>query len=158
MYRKSILIGATLVLAMMYSCGGSQDKSAAADSASVQSRKFPEPTDSLAGGLHPYYPTEQNIIGKWALPDPTDTTPESTEGFIEFLADHSMKAQNHPYAKPVKWALSGNVLVITHESGDPVEQGRMLNDTLVLEAVSDTTIHYFNLHEPNFIMYLRRKK
>jgi hypothetical protein len=34
----------------------------------------------------------------------------------------------------------------------------MLNDTLVLEAVSDTTIHYFNLHEPNFIMYLKRKQ
>lgn len=144
---------------VLMACGGGGEKSAKADTAATVAKKFPEPTDSTAGGLHPYYPTEQNILGKWILPEATDTTPHDSEGYIEFLADHSMSVgNNNSLSKPLKWELNGNVLVITHESGDPIEKGRILNDTLVLEAVSDTTVHYFNLHEPNFIMHLRRKK
>jgi hypothetical protein len=152
-----MIVSAIISLSLL-SCGEGQDKAAIADSTTTVAQKFPDPTDSTAAGLHPYYPTESNILGKWILPDPTDTTPEDSQGYIEFLADHTLKAIGHPNLKPVKWELNGNVLVMTHESGDPLEKGRMLNDTLVLEAVSDTSVHYFNLHEPNFIMHLKRKR
>jgi hypothetical protein len=146
----------TLMLFAM-ACGNTDNKEVGKDTTAV-AIKLPEPTDSTANGLHPFYPTEQNIIGQWILPDATDTTPLDTDSYIEFLADKSIKVTKYPSFKAMKWELAGNMLVMTHESGDPVEAGRILNDTLVLEAVSDTTLHYYNLHEPNFLMYLRRKK
>jgi hypothetical protein len=155
--RQSIIVSAIISLSLL-ACGEGQDKAATADSTTAVKQTFPEPTDSTAAGLHPFYPTESNILGKWVLPDPTDTTPEDTQGYFEFLADHTLKVEGRPDLKPLKWELNGNVLVMTHESGDPLEKGRILSDTLVVEAISDTSIHYFNLHEPNFIMYLKRKK
>jgi hypothetical protein len=159
MQTKIFMIGALFVSALLTSCGNSQQAGAAADSSKAAAvQKFPEPTDSLANGLHPYYPTEQNILGKWVLHNPTDTIHGQTDSHIEFLPDHTIAVQNYTLIKPVKWELNGNVLIMTHESGDPLEKGRMLNDTLVIEAVSDTSVHYFNLHEPNFILHLSRKK
>lgn len=154
-----LTIGALLFSVLLASCGDSQQAGATADSTKAAVvQKFPEPTDSLANGLHPYYPTEQNILGKWVLHNPTDTVHGQTDSHIEFLADHTLAVENYPLLKPVKWELNGNVLIMTHESGDPLEKGRLLNDTLVIEAVSDTSVHYFNLHEPNFILHLSRKR
>lgn len=150
-----IFMVSLMVFAM--ACGNTENKEAGKDTTAV-AVKFPEPTDSNANGLHPFYPTEQNIIGQWNLPDPTDTTPHDSESYIEFMADKSVKVTKFPTFKAVKWELTGNMLVMTHESGDPVEAGRIVHDTLVLEAVSDTSLHYYNLHEPNFLMHLKRKK
>jgi hypothetical protein len=159
MQMKITFILSIVLSLMLLSCAGGGDQAAKTDTLATVSKKFPEPTDSTANGLHPFYPTEQNVLGKWILPDPIDTTPLDSDGYIEFLADHSMAVgSKYTLSKPIKWELNGNVLVITHESGDPLEKGRIFNDTLVLEAVSDTSVHYFNLHEPNFIMHLRRKK
>jgi hypothetical protein len=157
---KKIFPIVSMVTLMVFAvaCGNADNKEAGKDTTAVVV-KFPEPTDSTANGLHPFYPTEQNILGQWYLPESTDTTPLNSESaYIEFLADKTVKVTKFPSFKAVKWELNGNILVMTHESGDPIEKGRMLNDTLVLEAVSDTTLHYYNLHEPNFLMHLRRKK
>lgn len=156
---KKILPIITIVTLTVFTiaCGSSTNKEAAKDSIAVKP-KFPEPTDSTANGLHPFYPTEQNILGQWYLPEPTDSTPGTTDSYIEFLADKSLNLTNNPGFKALKWELNGNMLVMSHQSGDPIEAGRIVNDTLVLEAVSDTSLTYYNFHEPNFLMQLRRKK
>ena len=143
------------VSALIFSCGNTSEKKDAATDVAI---KFPEPTDSTAKGLHPFYPTEANITGQWYLPEPTDSTPHETDRYIEFLADKSVKVENAGDFNVTKWDLSGNMLIMTHESGDPIEKGRLLNDTLVVEAVSDSSIHYYHLHEPNFLMHLKKKK
>lgn len=159
MQTRVFTIIAFSVSVLFMSCGNSQQPAAAADSSKAAAvQKFPEPTDSTANGLHPYYPTEQNILGKWVLHSPTDTVHGQTDSYIEFMPDHTIAVANYTLAKPVKWELNGNVLIMTHESGDPLEKGRLLNDTLVIEAVSDTSVHYFNLHEPNFLLYLTRRR
>jgi hypothetical protein len=145
------------LMVLAVACGNADNKDATKDTIAA-AVKFPEPTDSTAGGLHPFYPTEQNILGQWILPDATDSTPLDSDSYIEFMADKSVKVTKYPSFKAVKWELTGNMLVMTHESGDPVEAGRVVHDTLVLEAVSDTSLHYYNLHEPNFLMHLKRKK
>ncbi len=155
--RKVFPTLSVLIMMFAVACGNAENRQSGKDTVAV-SPKFPEPTDSNANGLHPYYPTEQNIIGQWHLPEPTDSTPRETESYIEFMADKSVKVTRFPGFKAVKWELTGNMLVMTHESGDPIEAGRMVHDTLVLEAVSDTSMHYYNLHEPNFLMHLTRKK
>jgi Lipocalin-like len=142
--------------ALVWSCGNTEEKKEM--KTEVVAKKFPEPTDSTANGLHPFYPTEANLLGQWYLPDPTDSTPHETSSYIEFLADKSVKVENAAHFNVQKWELSGNMLIMTHESGDPIEKGRMVSDTLVVEAVSDTSVHYYHLHEPNFLMHLKKKK
>jgi hypothetical protein len=146
----------TAVSALIFSCGNTSEKKEA--TAEVTAKKFPEPTDSTANGLHPFYPTDANILGQWYLPEPTDSTPQETDGYIEFLADKSVKVENAAHFNVTKWNLVGNMLIMTHESGDPIEKGRMVNDTLVVEAVTDSSVHYYHMHEPNFLMHLKRKK
>lgn len=143
-------------IALLASCnqGAKTDNATAAKS----EQKFPDPTDSTANGLHPFYPTEAKIIGQWYLPDPTDTVPGMPDHYMEFRADKTLFTSDSVRGTGVKWDLQGNMLIITHESGDPIEKGRFLNDTLVVEAISDTTAHYYNIHEPNFLMHLVRKK
>ncbi|HLO82564.1 MAG TPA: hypothetical protein VK166_16480 [Chitinophagaceae bacterium] len=151
------IISAAMLMVFAMACGNADTKETGKDTTAV-TVKFPEPTDSTANGLHPYYPTEQNILGQWYLPEPTDSTPRETESYIEFLADKSIKVTNNPGFKALKWELNGNVLIMSHQSGDPIEANRVVNDTLVLEAVSDTSLTYYNLHEPNFLMRLTKKK
>jgi hypothetical protein len=77
---------------------------------------------------------------------------------MEFLADKSVKVQEYPYLVPSKWQLTDNQLILLHESTDPKEPGKMLGDTMIIEAVSDTTLHFYHINEPNFLMYLVKKK
>ena len=155
--KKLIYIPACLAfVAVLASCNGAASTSGADSSKAAQ--KFPDPTDSTADGLHPYYPTAEKIIGQWYLPDPTDTVPGMPDHYLEFKADKTLFTSDTVRGTGVKWDLQGNMLIITHESGDPIEKGRVFNDTLILEAISDTTAHYYNIHEPNFLMHLVRKK
>jgi hypothetical protein len=145
-----------MIIAFAGACGSSKNSENTKDT--VAMKIFPEPTDSTANGLHPYYPTEANILGQWYIPEPTDSVINDVDPYLEFLADKTVKTANSQDLKAVSWQLSGNTLVITHESGDPVEKGRMIHDTLVVEAVTDTSMHYYNLHEPNFIMHIKKRK
>ena len=149
-------LSALVLFALLAACNGG----AKTDTAATEGKKtsFPDPTDSTANGLHPHYPTEDKLIGQWFLPDPTDTIPGMPEHYMEFRADKSLFTSDSIRGTAVKWDLKDNMLIITHESGDPIEKGRMLNDTLIIEAISDTTAHYYNIHEPNFLMHLVRKK
>jgi hypothetical protein len=137
---------------------GEEKKTEETKTAVAETKKFPESTDSLANGLHPHFPTEENIVGKWILPHPMDTTANQHESYMEFLADKSVKVQEYPYLKPVKWQLTHNELILLHESVEKGEAGKMLSDTMIIEAVSDTTLHFYHIHEPNFLMYLVKKK
>lgn len=155
--RTIYLLTFIVVTAILASCGGGESKPSADTVVVATPAKFPEPTDSTANGLHPYYPTQANIQGKWIMPHPLDTSAHGHESYIEFLADQSVKVEEYPYLKPVKWALSGNQLILSHESMDSSRPG-LTNDTMVIEAVSDTSLHYYHLHEPNFLLYLVKKK
>lgn len=155
--RNIFLFSFATVSVMLAACGGGESKPAKDTVAVASPAKFPEPTDSTANGLHPYYPTQANIQGKWIMPHPLDTSAHGHESYIEFLADQSVKVEEYPYLKPVKWALNGNQLILSHESMDSTRPG-LINDTMVIEAVSDTSMHYYHLHEPNFLMYLLKKK
>lgn len=154
-----ILLAFTLFVAFA-SCNNGEEKKSEETTAAVvaEKQKFPDPTDSLANGLHPFFPTEENIIGKWILPHPMDTTANKHESYMEFLADKSVKVEEYPYLKPVKWQLTHNELILMHESVEKGEAGKMLSDTMIIEAVSDTTLHFYHIHEPNFLMYLVKKK
>jgi hypothetical protein len=153
------ILFAFILIGLFTACNsGEEKKTEESKTAVAEKKKFPESTDSLANGLHPHYPTEENILGKWILPHPTDTTTNKHESYMEFLADKSVKVEEYPYLKPVKWQLTHNELILTLESVDPKEPGKMMNDTMVIEAISDTTIHFYHLHEPNFLMYLVKKK
>jgi hypothetical protein len=145
------------ILLILSGCNGGAEKKSL-DSSTVAKRTFPQPTDSLANGLHPLYPTEENIVGKWILPHPMDTSANQHESYMEFLADKSVQVAEYPYLKPVKWQLNENKLILVHESLDPKEPGALINDTMVIEAVSDTTLHFYHINEPNFLMYLVKKK
>jgi hypothetical protein len=145
------------ILLILTGCNGDAEKKSQ-DSSTVVKRTFPQSTDSLANGLHPLYPTEENIVGKWILPHPMDTSANQHESYMEFLADKSVQVAEYPYLKPVKWQLNENKLILVHESVDPKEPGALINDTMVIEAVSDTTLHFYHIHEPNFLMYLVKKK
>ena len=81
-FQALYLIAASVLI---WSCGNTTEKKEA--TTEVVAKKFPEPTDSTANGLHPFYPTEANLIGQWYLPDPTDSTPHETSSYSEFLAD-----------------------------------------------------------------------
>ena len=87
-----------------------------------------------------------------------DTSANKHESYMEFLADKSVKVEEYPYLKPVKWELTHNELILLHESVEQGEAGKMLSDTMIIEAVSDTTLHFYHIHEPNFLMYLVKKK
>jgi hypothetical protein len=144
---------------VLAACNSGEGKKKEETSTAVpEKKKFPESTDSLANGLHPYFPTEENIVGKWILPHPMDTSANKHESYMEFLADKSVRVEEYPYLKPVKWQLTHNELVLMHESIEKGEEGKMLSDTMIIEAVSDTTLHFYHIHEPNFLMYLVRKK
>ena len=138
--------------------GGEEKKTEETNTPVVVKTKFPESTDSLADGLHPHFPTEENIVGKWILPHPMDTSANKYESYMEFLADKSVKVEEYPYLKPVKWQLTHNELILLHESVEQGETGKMISDTMIIEAVSDTTLHFYHIHEPNFLMYLVKKK
>lgn len=140
-------------------CNNGEEKKAEETAAiAVEKIKFPESTDSLANGMHPHFPTEENIVGKWILPHPMDTSANKHESYMEFLADKSVKVEEYPYLKPVKWQLTHNELILLHESVEQGEAGKMISDTMIIEAVSDTTLHFYHIHEPNFLMYLVKKK
>jgi len=154
-----ITVKFTFLLALLFvfsECNNAEEKETAA--VKTEARKFPESTDSLANGLHPNYPTEENIVGRWILPHPMDTSANKHESYMEFLADKSVQVAEYPYLKPVKWQLTDNQLVLIHESLDSGQTGQMLNDTMIIEAVSDTSLHFHHIHEPNFLMYLVKKK
>lgn len=155
---KISLFTAALLLTFSACNSGEEKKSADSTAVAAIKKVFPEPTDSLANGLHPLYPTEENIVGKWILPHPMDTSANKHESYMEFLADKSVKVEEYPYLKPVKWQLTHNELILLHESVEPGEAGKMLSDTMIIEAVSDTTLHFYHIHEPNFLMYLVKKK
>ena len=153
------ILYAFILIGLFAACNGGEEKKAEESKTAVaEKKKFPESTDSLANGLHPLYPTEEKILGKWIMPHPMDTTANKHESYMEFLADKSVKVEEYPYAKPVKWELRDNELILTLDLNDPKEPGKMMNDTMIIEAISDTTIHFYHLHEPNFLMYLVKKK
>jgi hypothetical protein len=159
MHASYKLLFAFLLIGLFASCNsGEEKKSEDTTAVAAVKQKFPESTDSLANGLHPHFPTEENIIGKWILPHPMDTTANKHESYMEFLADKSVKVEEYPYLKPVKWQLTHNELILLHESVEKGETGKMLSDTMIIEAVSDTTLHFYHIHEPNFLMYLVKKK
>jgi hypothetical protein len=116
--------------------------------------KFPEPTDSLANGKHPYFPTAENILGKWKLHHPVDSS-NLHYSVIEFMEDNSVKSENYPFVTPEKWQLNGDTLVIAYKTSE-TGAGSIIQDTLVVEAVSDTSLHFYYLHEPNFIAHWTR--
>jgi hypothetical protein len=148
----------TLFMIFVACNNGEEKKKGESKNAVAKKKKFPESTDSLANGLHPYYPTQENVLGKWILPHPMDTTANKHESYMEFLPDNSVQVAEYPYLKPVKWQLTNNQLILMHESLDSGETGKMLSDTMIIEAVSDTTLHFYHIHEPNFLMYLVKKK
>jgi Lipocalin-like len=153
------ILFAFILTGLFAACNSGEEKKTEESKTSVvEKQKFPESTDSLANGMHPHFPTEENIIGKWILPHPMDTTANKHESYMEFLADKSVKVEEYPYLKPVKWELTHNELILLLESVDPKEPGKMFSDTMIIEAVSDTTIHFYHIHEPNFLMYLVKKK
>jgi hypothetical protein len=123
-----------------------------------EKKKFPESTDSLAAGLHPHYPTEENIAGSWILPHPIDTSAHRNESYIELKPDKSIVVSEYPYLSPEKWELKGDSLIFYYSQTNVTKHGAPAIDTMVIEAVSDTTLHFFHLHEPNFLMYLVKKK
>jgi hypothetical protein len=135
-----------------------EKKSEETTAVAAEKQKFPESTDSLANGMHPHFPTEEKIIGKWILPHPMDSTANKHESYMEFLADKSVKVEEYPYLKPVKWQLIHNEFILMHESLEQGEAGKMISDTMIIEAVSDTSLHFYHIHEPNFLMYLVKKK
>ena len=148
----------TLLMILVACNNGEEKKSEETTAVAVVKQKFPESTDSLANGMHPHFPTEENIVGKWILPHPMDTSANKHESYMEFLADKSVKVEEYPYLKPVKWQLTHNELILLHESVELGEAGKMISDTMIIEAVSDTTLHFYHIHEPNFLMYLVKKK
>jgi len=155
---KIISFAFTLLIIFVACNNGEEKKSEETTAVPAEKQKFPESTDSLANGMHPNFPTEENIIGKWILPHPMDTSANKHESYMEFLADKSVKVEEYPYLKPVKWQLIHNELILMHESVEKGEAGKMTSDTMIIEAVSDTTLHFYHIHEPNFLMYLVKKK
>jgi Lipocalin-like len=160
MHASYKLLLVSTLLGLFSACNSGEEKKTEENktTAAVEKKNFPESTDSLANGLHPYFPTEDNIVGKWILPHPMDTSANKHESYMEFLADKSVKVEEYPYLKPVKWQLTHNELILLHESVEKGEAGKMLSDTMIIEAVSDTTLHFYHIHEPNFLMYLVKKK
>ena len=153
--KKSIIL-ISLVSISLFSCNNSKTGDAKATALdSLAKTVFPESTDSLANGLHPHYVTSQNILGKWVLHHPVDSS-NSHLSFIEFMADQSVKSENYPFVTPVKWALHKDSLVITYNPKEG-SSSSPFNDTLVVEAVSDSSMHFHYVQEPNFIAHWTRK-